>query len=112
MKRRRSAATMSDGPHFLELHNYHLSRDNARCAVSATLERWVVKCPKEGWESLVLTFTDEKPPVSVSFGEMKDEARRTGIIRRLQRSLDKRDPIFGGTLDDFCTPNFQFTLKS
>jgi hypothetical protein len=99
-------------PHFLVLHKYHLSRDKAREAVIALLKRFEVVCPNEGWEALTLHFNGEKAPLQIRFGEMVDEARRTGVVKRLQRELDKGDSVFGGTLEDFCTPNHELKCST
>jgi hypothetical protein len=99
-------------PHFLVLEKYALSKAKAREAVVAVLQQCDVQRPKEGWESLRLTWKDGSSPASVGFSELVDEARLTGIVQRLQEYLDRKDPVFGGTFGDFCTPNFQLRCKS
>src|SRR6476661_3798670 len=79
-------------PHFLVLEKYALSKAKARQAVVAVLQRCDVQCPKEGWESLRLTWKDGNPPASPGFAELVDEARGTGIVQRLQEYLDRKDP--------------------
>ena len=103
---------MSTDPHFLVLHKFHLSRERAREAVIAVLQRHGVPCPKAGWESLTVNWENEVPAVHVRFAEMVDEVRKTGIVARLQRELDKNDPIFGGTFADICTTNHQIAIKT
>lgn len=104
--------TQTDNPHFLVLQKCALSKNNARQAVIAVLQRCDVQCPRDGWDSLRLTWKPENPPVSVSFAELMDEARQTGVVHRLQNYLDKQDSIFGGTLDDLCTPNYQMRIRT
>ena len=107
--------TMTDqkgNPHFLVLQKYHLSKALGRNTVIATLERCEVQQPKDGWDTLNLTWKHEQPPISVGFGELVDEARRTGIVSHLQEYLDKRDPVFGGTFGDMCTPNHQLKCST
>jgi hypothetical protein len=101
-------ATDANAPHFLVLHKYHLSREKAREATIALLKRHDVQCPSEGWESLILNWENEVPVLHVRFAEMVDEVRRTGLVERLQRQLDMKDSVFGGTFTDFCTPNHGF----
>jgi len=96
-----------DNPHFLVLQKYHLSKDLGRKTVISALERCEIPRPKDGWDTLNLTWKDGQPPISVSFRELVDEARRTGIAGRLQEHLDKCDPIFGGAFADVCIPNHQ-----
>jgi hypothetical protein len=43
---------------------------------------------------------------------MVDETRATGVVKRLQRYLDRQDHIFGGTIGEQSTPNFQLRLGS
>lgn len=105
-------AEQNDNPHFLVLKQFHLSRKKAREAVISVLKRCEVEMPKDGWDSLALTWKHENPPVSVSFADLMDEARRTGTVRRIQDYLDKRDPVFGGTFGDFCTPNLQLRCSA
>jgi len=104
--------TQTDNPHFLVLQKYALSKDNARQAVISVLQRCDVQCPREGWDSLRLTWKQENPPVSVSFAELVGEARQTGVVKHLQDYLDKQDSVFGGTFGDFCTPNYQLRCNT
>ena len=101
-----------DKPPFLVLSRYHLSKNAARNAVIAVLERCDTPCPRDGWDSLRLQWKQEKPSLTVSFQQLVDEARQTGIVKRLQDYLDKRDPVFGGTHEEMATPNFQFKWKT
>ncbi len=99
-------------PRFLVLQPYHLSREKARQRVIASLQAYGVPTPNEGWDSLVLTKNHDKPPQPLSFREMLDQARKTGVVERVQKYLDLKDNIFGGTLEDLATPNHQLTLKT
>lgn len=101
----------SDLP-FLVLHPYALSREKARAAVIDILRRCEVQTPKEGWDSLRLTWNQQQPPVSVTFHDMVAEARRTGVVERLQDKLDQADPMFGGCINEFCTPNHQLQVMT
>lgn len=94
-------------PPFLVLQKYALSKERARAAVIAVMQRCDVQPPKEGWESLRLMWNHENPPVSVAFTDLVNEARQSGVVQRLHDYLDKTDSVFGGTLADFCTPNHQ-----
>ncbi len=98
---------LANNPHFLVLHRYHLSRAKAQDVVIATLQRCGVKRPKEGWDAVSLTWNNESGGVPVRFAELVNEARKMGVVNRLQKYLDKQDPVFGGTIDELCTPNFQ-----
>lgn len=98
---------------FLVLQKYALSREKARTAVIALLHRCQVQPPKAGWETLQLTWNEGSPPISATFHEMVTEARRTGLVQRLQDGLDKADSVFGGVfINEFSTPNHQMQLKT
>ena len=96
-------------PHFLELKPFHLSVEKARCAVISTLERYEVQRPENGWESVFFKRNDVTPTKSVTFTELIDEARRTGVVSPIQEYFDKNDPVFGGTINEISIPNFQLT---
>lgn len=98
-------------PHLLVLHPCHLSLPMARRNAIETLERCSVKEPPSGWESLTLKWHNEAPPSMTTFAELVEETRRKGIACRLQDSLDQRDPVFGGTIDEIATSNFQMKCK-
>ncbi len=99
-------------PAFLEMQKYHLSRARAREAVIRTLLAADVARPAGGWESLSLTWNNDESRRTVPFKELIDEARRFGIVRRIQRYLDKKDSIFGGTIDNLATPNWQLKVST
>jgi len=84
---------------FLVLHEYHLSAAKARNAVGGLFKGLGQKEPKEGWEKATLTLRNEKKTIfEMSFVDMVKESRRKGIVADLQRILDRRDGVFGGTL--------------
>src|SRR5262245_25039943 len=98
---------------FLVIGENHLSPARARRRVIETLVQCDEKEPAEGWDNVVVTWKKGDPPFSMKFPEMVEEARKTGIVRHLQRYLDRKDGVFGGTLcDEMCTPNYQITLTT
>ncbi|HEX3315081.1 MAG TPA: hypothetical protein VHR72_09340 [Gemmataceae bacterium] len=102
---------MSQMP-FLTIHEYHLSREKARAKIKGLLAG-VMKLPLKKFDwfrgSLNLAIGDAKKTISLA--ELEREARLTGAVGTIQRVLDQRDSIFGGTFDS-ATPNWQITVKS
>lgn len=100
----------SKKPHFLVMHKYHMSRAVARQAVILSLQAAGVKEPTEGWDTLQITWNENEGTGPSSFPELIAEARAFGIVKPLQRYLDKADSIFGSTMDEIATPNWQMKL--
>jgi hypothetical protein len=90
--------------HFLVLHKYCLSEAKAAACVIDTLERAGEQCPPTGWKSIQINWRDE-PIGTASFSDLVSDARRNGVVTRMQRWLDKKDPIFGGTFNETASPN-------
>lgn len=99
-------------PHFLVMDQYHLSREKARTAVIASLERCGEVCPQKGWDNLRLTWKNDTTLNTATFRQLVDEARQKGSVIRIQRYLDKSDPVFGGTIDELSTPNNQMSVNT
>jgi hypothetical protein len=98
---------------FLVMSRHHLSPTKARNAIIAVLQRCNLGCPDGDWDKTVVTMSiKDKPPIQATFPDMVKEARENGIVRLLQRPLDKNDNIFGGTYEDFCTANYQIRITS
>lgn len=98
---------------FLVLTEYHLSAEKARQAVIDTCTRCGMEPANGNWDKTTVNWEKTDPPFSMEFPEMVKEARRTGIVRLLQRHLDTKDGVFGGgNIEDLCTPNFQMTLTA
>jgi hypothetical protein len=95
---------------FLEIQKYHLSRDRARSVVISTLETAGVQRPPNGWNDLTINWNDPDVKLPVRFSDLVEDARRHGIVVNGQRYLDKRDSIFGGTVDEMGTPNWQMKI--
>jgi hypothetical protein len=100
----------SENPHFLLMQEYHLSEAKARQEVIRELQACGQQEPASGWKSFELTWNDS-PSEPVKFSELVAEARKNGIVARLQRYLDQTDAIFGGMIDDMMTPNWQLTIS-
>jgi hypothetical protein len=96
---------------FLTIGEYHLSRDKARELVLATLKRLGAKLPKVDWRRSVLDAKDGDRSLRLTFEEMEQDARRTGVVQQLQRILDRQDTIFGGTFES-GTPNHNMSVKA
>jgi len=94
------------------MDQYHLSRDKARTAVIAALERCGEVRPREGWDNLQLTWKHETPPNTATFRELVEEARKKGAIVEIQRHLDKSDSVFGGSIDELSIPNYQMSVNT
>ena len=98
---------------FLSMHEYHLSREKARKRVLATLTQLTgTPCNSLDWKSGEVTVSDGKKSVKFKAADMEQEARRTGIVGVLQRAIDNRDGVFGGTLGDASTPNHQLKITT
>ena len=98
---------------FLTMHPYHLSRAKARQAVLATLERGTSGRPKNvDWKNGAVNITSGKVTKRFMFSAMELEARQTGVLGGIQRLLDSSDGVFGGTMGQTATPNFQLTIKT
>ncbi len=102
---------MSSNLQFLTLQQYHLSKEKARKAVIRTLQQCDVREPTNGWDSQTLTWNDDDEKCEVTFRDLVYEARRSGIVEKMQRYLDKKDAVFGGLLQELATPNWQLTIK-
>lgn len=100
------------GPPFLEMRDYHLSRAKARNAVIRTLEAAGVHCPDSGWDDLIVNYNDRDATTPVRFPDLVEEARRNGVVVRMQRCLDRNDSIFGGVVEEIGTPNWQLKVGS
>lgn len=100
-----------DKPAFLHLGQYHLSRELAHKAVVRTLIACGVECPKAGWHSVVVNWNDKSSAPS-RFADLVNEARGMGIVKRLQDYLDQKDTVFGGTIRDISTPNWQMKIRA
>src|SRR3972149_5933927 len=71
------------------------------------LKRCDVPCPKNGWDNSVINWKDVEGETSFIFCQLVEEARKNGVIARIQKCLDKSDSVFGGTFGEFSMPNFQ-----
>lgn len=96
---------------FLTLQEFHLSKTKAVEAVVTTLKQCGVERPKAGWDTLILNWKDGQGQTPVSFDKLVGEMRRIGGIKRLQRWLDKRDAVFGGTIGETATSNHKMKWK-
>jgi hypothetical protein len=96
---------------FLTISEYHLSREKARELVLATLKRLSGKVPKVDWRRSFLDAKDGERPLRLTFQQMEQDARRTGVVQELQRILDFRDSIFGGTFES-ASPNHNMSVKT
>lgn len=116
MRRSQNSDAMTDtNPQlpFLVIGENHLSPARARRRVIETLVQCGENEPADGWDKVVVKWKKGDPPFSMTFPEMVEDARKNGIVVHIQRHLDRKDSVFGGTLcDDFCTPNYQITLKT
>jgi hypothetical protein len=102
---------MSQEP-FLTLHDFHLSREAGRAQVLATLARFMSPAPVNvDWHKGAIDIAKGESKKRLTFAEMEQDARRTGVVEFLQRQLDQQDPVFGGTFDT-ATPNFQMRIKT
>lgn len=104
--------TVDGAPHFLVLQDFHLSRQKAESAVIRTLKECDVSCPAQGWMDFKLKWNDDASQTDVRFGELVDEARRFGIVKRLQRYLDRKDSVFGGMIGESSIANWQIAIES
>jgi hypothetical protein len=97
---------------FLAINEYHLSRDKARAKIVEEMAR-LVKPPirRIDWRhgSLSLALCEETK--SIPFAELERETRLTGVVAPIQRVLDQRDSVFGGTFES-ATPNWQIKIKT
>ena len=75
-----------------------------------TLTRCELQPAEGNWGKTTVNWNKIDPPFSMTFPQMVNEARRTGIVRLLQRYLDNQDGIFGGTIEDLGSPNYQMRL--
>lgn len=105
-------ANQPDDPPFLVLQKYHLSRGLAKDAVIRLFGELGVRKPATGWESLNITWKDDKGQTPVSFTALVQEAREFGTVLRLQRYLDKKDSVFGGGIDELGTPTHQLRIET
>src|SRR5688572_11579230 len=92
-------------PHMLVLQKHHLSREKAREQLIATLLQTGQTHPPTGWETVVVNWKAPLPEGKSTFNELLEEVRLNGIAINLQKSLDKKDSIFGGALDEMATSN-------
>ena len=100
---------LTGNPHFLVLHPYHLSVMKAQEAVISMLRRCAAAAkPAKGWHFLRLKWNDE-PLKEVSFDDLVEEMRRTGVVAQLQNYLDRGDSVFGGTTGEMSSPNHQIS---
>lgn len=90
------------------MHRYHLSRALSRETAIRTLQEAGVKCPEHGWDSLSISGKDDDGQRQISFRELIEEARLSGVVQRIQRYLDRKDSVFGGCMNEMATPNWQF----
>jgi hypothetical protein len=100
------------GEPFLTMHKYHLSREKAREAVLATLAHSGSERPNiRDWRKTTIHFSVKGKTRTVSCADLEKEARETGVVEELQRLIDTRDSVFGGTFDS-ATPNYQMTVTT
>lgn len=98
--------------HFLTLHGYHLSREAGRKQVMDTLARVMPTVPTNiDWRNGHIELARGDAKKRFTFAEMEREARTTGVVEFIQKLLDSRDTIFGGTFES-ATPNFQISIKT
>lgn len=102
--------TETVNPHFLVMQANHLPELKAREEVKRVLRLFGQHEPAKGWKSFELSW-NEAPGQRISFAELVAEARRTGIVARIQRHLDRQDSVFGGMIDELATPNWQLKIK-
>ncbi len=97
---------------FLTIHNNHLSREKAREKIVAEIAR-VVKPPIDGidWRQGSLSLALGEAYKSIAFADLERETRLTGVVEPIQRVLDQRDSVFGGTFES-ATPNWQIKIKT
>jgi len=105
-------ANVEENLPFLVMNKYHLSRDKARNAVIRCLGECGIDRRPDDWDSLTVTWNDDEAKSVFRFRDLVDEARLYGVVPRFQRRLDSKDPIFGGTIQEMATPNWQFTWKT
>jgi hypothetical protein len=99
---------LSGSPHFLVLHPYYLSAAKAQEAVIAILRRCDVTKPAQGWHCLRLKWNND-PNKEVTFHNLVEEVRQTGVVAQLQNYLDRNDSVFGGTTGEMSSPNHQIS---
>ncbi len=95
----------------LEIAPYHLSNEKARAKVVSLLRSHGLRKPKRGWERVDYTDNTGKSPVQLRFREMRDEARKTGTVERLQKRHDATDPVFGGTFLLATTSQMELSMS-
>jgi hypothetical protein len=93
------------------MSEYHFSQEKARAQVLATLKRLRVMVAGVDWQRSVLNGQIDGKAVRLTYREMEEDARRTGVVQRLQRQLDRQDSIFGGTFEA-GTPNHNMSVKT
>jgi len=96
------------------MHPYHLCRDKARERVVQTLTDLTGKPPSQlDWKCGSITISNDKISKTYRLTDLEREARLTGILEELQRVIDGRDIVFGGTLPSgLATPNHQTKLST
>jgi hypothetical protein len=88
-----------------------LSSKLAKEAAVRTLVDAKASCPPNGWKLVTLSWGQEPNKYSYSYDELVNEARKNGYIYEVQRNLDKSDSVFGGSIYDMGTPNWQMKVK-
>jgi hypothetical protein len=96
---------------FLVMRDNALSFKLAKEVAIRTLIDAKATCPPNGWEHVTISWGQEPNKYSYSYNQLVNEAREKGYIHELQRNLDKSDSIFGGSIYDTGTPNWQFKVK-
>lgn len=87
---------MSDEPYFLEISDNHLSKGEAKRRVIQAILDFGIKSPQGGWERSIITFNISGKDEEVSFKNLVNEARSTGVVAYIQTEIDRSDSIFGG----------------
>ena len=98
-------------PPFLTQGRFHLSRAKARKEVIRILSALGQKEPDSGWESISIDWPNNQTTCR-TFVELVQEARLTGTVRQIQDLLDKGDAVFGHSVPDLVTPNFQLFVET
>jgi hypothetical protein len=94
---------MPEGPCFLEMEEYHTSKGEAKKIVVKNFLEDGIKSPKGGWERASFVINNQ----NVTFKELMDSVRASGIMPFTQFKKDRADDIFGGTFG-ISTPTMAF----
>ncbi|WP_201981425.1 hypothetical protein [Hymenobacter rubidus] len=87
-----------ESPCFLALEQYHLSKGEAKRIVIEALLNSGTKSPKGGWERANFNIQNGESKSSVSFHELLEATRNTGVVPYLQFSIDRSDDVLEARL--------------